>query len=360
MPGLLGAFVTGMTTRAIAMVLTQERIPTPSDRDPKRHGRPHRLGVGIWCHASIRTILSNEAYIGNASWGKRERVTKTTRRPRPASAWLSFPVPPIIDTAVFQEAQQALHHHQACAARNRKHDYLFIDGRLRCGRCGRCMSGFYKANGATRYYKCNSMRSVMDPALRCRGSLRADKVETEVWEAVMRVLERPDIITAEVARQEASAEAQGAAVQQEVACLDAALAKCDRESTRWDEAYTAEIISLEELKVYRADIGMRRQQLLTERAQRQARLEVIGQAAGQVKHLVAYCAQVSQQIQTFELADKRQALNALNITARWTPGAPLDIQGSIPLDGLCPSRVSRILPAKLLYSPLLLESHPFR
>ena len=50
-------------------------------------------------------------------------------------------------------------------------------------------------------------------------------VEGEVWERVQRVLEHPDVIAQEVARQEARAEEQRAELQQEVACLDTALAK---------------------------------------------------------------------------------------------------------------------------------------
>jgi site-specific DNA recombinase len=326
--------VEGVPTRRIALILTSEHVPTPADRDPKRSGLANRLGNGVWCHQSIRKILTNTAYRGDAAWGKRESVTKTTRRPRPQSDWHTFSVPVIIDAAIFEAAQVALTQHKACASRNRKHAYLFIEGRLRCGRCGRVMIGTYKAKGNARYYICTSARNVTDPALRCRGTLRAERVEGEVWEAVQRVLERPEIIAAEVARQEASAETQRVELLQEVACIDAALAKCDRESKRWDEAYAAEIVSLEELKAYRADIVTRRQQLMDERAQRQSQMEVIGQVAGQAKQLVTYCAQVSQQLQTFDLADKRLALKALDIRVRWTPGEPVDIQGSIPLDGL--------------------------
>ena len=114
--------------------------------------------------------------------------------------------------------------------------------------------------------------------------------------------------------------------------------KCDREGARWDEAYAREVISLDELKLYRADLTTRRQQLITERAQRQAQMGLVGQAAGQATQLMAYCTQISQQLQTFDLADdladKRLALTALDIRVRWTPGEDFDVQGAIPLDGL--------------------------
>jgi site-specific DNA recombinase len=326
--------VDGVPTRRIALILTSEHIATPADRDPKRSGLANRLGKGVWCHQSIRKILTNTAYRGDAAWGKRQNVSKTTRRPRPQSEWHTFRVPPIVDAALFAAAQVALTQHKACASRNRKHAYLFIEGRLRCGRCGRVMIGSYKAKGNARYYICTSARNVTAPALRCRGTVRAERVEGEVWERVQRVLEHPVIVAQEVARQTASAEEQRVAVQQEVACLDAALVKCDRESARWDEAYAHEVISLDELKLYRAEIATRRQQLITEREQRLAHLGLIEQAAGQATQLMAYCTQVFQQLQTFDLADKRLALRALNIHVRWTPGEDLDVQGSIPLDGL--------------------------
>jgi hypothetical protein len=173
--------------------------------------------------------------------------------------------------------------------------------------------------------------------LRCRGTIRAERVEGEVWERVQRILERPDIIAKEVERQDARAEEQREELQQEAACLDTALTKCDREGARWDEAYAREVISLDELKLYRADIATRRQQILTERAQRQAQMGLVGQAAGQATQLMAYCSRISQQLQTFDLADKRLALKALDIRVRWTPGEDFDVQGTIPLDGLWPS-----------------------
>lgn len=334
--------VEGVPTRRIAVILTSEHIPTPADRDPKRSGLANRIGNGVWCHQTIRKILTNTAYRGDAAWGKRESVTKTTRRPRPQSDWHTFSVPPIVAAALFAAAQVALTQHKACASRNRKHAYLFTERRLRCGRCGRVMIGTYKAKGNARYYICTSARNVTDPALRCRGTLRAERVEGEVWERVQRILERPDIIAKEVARQEATAEEQRAELQQEVACLDTALAKCDREGARWDDAYAREVISLDELKLYRADIATRRQQLITERAQRQTQMGLIGQAAGQATQLMAYCIRISQQLQTFDLADKRLALKALDIRVRWTPGEDFDVQGTIPLDGLWLSHSSGI------------------
>jgi Recombinase zinc beta ribbon domain len=239
-------------------------------------------------------------------------------------------VPPIIDADTFEAAQQALRNHQRLASRNRKHEYLLFGGRLRCGRCGRGMFSLCRDRNI-RYYLCNSQHQLMDRTLRCPGSLRADVVEPEVWGAVMRVLEHPELIAAEVARQEARADEQRAEIAGHIALIEAALAKCDREAQRWADAYAGEAINLAELKGYRAEIATRRQSLQAEHAACQRQLEAIGAAVQQVDALTAHCARVRQRLQTFDQAEKRIAIEALDIRVSWIPGQPLVIHGSIPL-----------------------------
>jgi site-specific DNA recombinase len=181
----------------------------------------------------------------------------------------------------------------------------------------------------------------MDPALRCPGNLRADVIEAQVWEAIMRVLEQPELIAAEVARRERSADAQRAEIGRQLALIDAGLAKCDREAQRWADAYAGEVINLAELKGYRAEIEARRQSLLREQAEATRQLDAIGVAVQHVGALTQYCTRVHHRLQTFDDAEKRMALHALNIRVIWTPGQPLTIQGSIPIDPIVDSTPRR-------------------
>jgi hypothetical protein len=52
----------------------------------------------------------------------------------------------------------------------------------------------------------------------------------------------------------------------------------------------------------------------------------------QVEPLTAYCERVRQQLQTFDQAEKRLAIEALDIRVSWIPGQPLAIQGTILLE----------------------------
>jgi site-specific DNA recombinase len=302
----------GMATRAIARQLTAERVPTPLDRRPI-NGAWRKLPPGTWNEITVRNILTSEGYAGRAAWGKTQSLPHPARRRRtPESAWIPLAIPPIIDAATFQGARAALTRHKALATCNRKHDYLFVGGRLRCGRCGRGMTGICYKPGIL-YYRCNTHYHVMPPDLRCRGSLRADEVEFYVWKAVAQFLEDPEVVAAEVARQHATADEQRAAVQQELMLIETALAKCDREAQRWADAFAQEVIDVAELKAYRAEIEARRHSLLTEQARNQAKLDAIGQAAQHVGVLIDFCARVRQGLQTCDNAEKRAVFEALDI-----------------------------------------------
>jgi site-specific DNA recombinase len=209
--------LSGMPTRAIARQLTEERLPTRCDRHPEEGGNK-RQARGVWSPQSVHQILTYQGYTGVAYRGKRTRVSKTTRRRESPGEWIQILIPLIIDEATFQAAPRQLQRNRALAVRNRKHEYLLVGGRFRCGRCGRAMTGL--PGTGVLYYRCGASYQVPDLALRCRGSIRADEAEQRVWSAVERVLQRPDLIAAEVARQHATADERRADIAHETALVN--------------------------------------------------------------------------------------------------------------------------------------------
>jgi site-specific DNA recombinase len=319
--------LSGMTTYAIALQLSRERVRT------RGNGR-RILQPGVWQASSVHRLLTNEAYAGRTYFGKYQRTGKTTRRLRPREEWVAIAVPVIVDEATFQAVQRQLARNRELSPRNKKREYLLSGGYLRCGRCGRAMTG--GAYRDTRRYHCSSIGQVLDPEGRCYGQLKADDVEPQVWAAVVRVLEQPELIAAEVARQESRADEQRAEIARDLAFIEAALARCEQEDRRLIDAYTAGAFTPAELKAYRAEVNARRQSYLTEQAACQGKLDAIGQAVGQVEALTEYCRRVRQRLQTFDHAEKRVALEALDIRVTWVPGQPLRIDGSIPMGTIAP------------------------
>lgn len=186
--------LSGMSTYGITEQLTKERVSTSRER-LAQGGRGRMLNPGVWNEASVHKILTNEAYVGRAYWGKHRRVSKTTLVLRPCSEWIAIPVPTIIDEPTFHAVQGQLRRNQEQSPRNRKHAYL-LSGRFRCGRCGRTMTG--RAPYGIRRYRCNSLSVLHDAQARCRGSVNADEAETRVWAAVERSLQKPELVAAEV------------------------------------------------------------------------------------------------------------------------------------------------------------------
>jgi site-specific DNA recombinase len=262
----------GMPTRAIARLLTQERVLSKHDRHPELSGRK-AAGVGDWHANTVHGLLRYEGYIGRMYYNKQKAAGKTRRADRPRDEWVQVGVPAIIEDDVFQAVQGQLARNKALAQRNRKYDYLFVGGRLRCGRCGRAMTG--EAPHGVRRYRCSSRTTFTEPSKRCKGYVSANDAEGRVWETIEQVLQRPKIIAGEVGRQQAGAEEQRAEILREISFIEDTMAKCDREEQRWAQAYVAEVINLAELKGYRSEIATRRHSLLAQRHGLQTDLENI-------------------------------------------------------------------------------------
>jgi chromosome segregation ATPase len=199
----------------------------------------------------------------------------------------------------------------------------------------------YTARGH-RYYRCTSAVVELDPARRCRRSLRADDTETRVWSTMMQILEHPELVAAEVAKRQASMHEQEAAIDQELRIVERELAECDREVQRRAEAYAGEVINLAELRAYRAEIDERRQSWTYQREDLAQRREAALQAVDQVGALIDYCERVRNRLRTFSVDEQHVAFDALALKVYWTPGEEKDlrIEASIALESIAsqPSR----------------------
>ena len=80
---------------------------------------------------------------------------KTAKRRRDQSEWLPITIPQIIDPDTFARAHVQIAKNAAANNRSRKHEYLFLRGRLRCGYCGFSIGGFM-SRGKSRRYECQS------------------------------------------------------------------------------------------------------------------------------------------------------------------------------------------------------------
>jgi site-specific DNA recombinase len=324
----------GLSLYAIACQLTREGIPTPGDRGisgPKR-----TLAPTLWQPGSVLCILTNETYLGTMYYGKTERLPglanpdkKTRWRFRPKEEWTAIPVPPIIDQATFDAAQVQRQRNAQRSKRNRKMAYLLCDQRLRCGQCGRIMSGQFNGPRSWRFYRCNGRRSL--PNHPCKGKVSAAKIEQQVWEAVERVLNDPAIIEAELARRKAGIGTQQSELARDRSRFESQLAQCDKEQRKWEEAYVNDAIDVLDLKAKKAEIAARRHSAAQELARLADEAQALAHLEQEAISLRRYCQQVRAKLTRLTDEEKRVALDALNIVVYWAPDKLLEITGSIPV-----------------------------
>jgi Resolvase, N terminal domain len=109
------------------------------------------------------------------------------------------------------------------------------------------------------------------------------------------------------------------------------LQQCEKDLKRWQAAYLGEAIDLEDFKGKTAEIIIRRKSIEQELTRVDEQQRVLERAHIETTSLQEYCARLRQNLPGFDLAEKRLALDALNIAVTWHPDKHLDIQGSMPV-----------------------------
>src|SRR5262249_32599378 len=138
---IFALYCEGKSLHAIAVILTHDGIR------PKRATGPCK-----WRTSSVHAILRNEGYAtGALFWNKRRLQDRNIVEHRDRSEWCPIPVPVILSQDIVEAARQQRDRNAHFARRNRKYDYLFLGGRLRCGRCGASMSGYAPGQRVPRY-----------------------------------------------------------------------------------------------------------------------------------------------------------------------------------------------------------------
>jgi site-specific DNA recombinase len=219
-----------------------------------------------WHPSTVRGMLVNPAYRGEAAFGK-TRVTgtrgKATRRARqrgarqslspqraaaPEDSWTITAVPAIIDADTFALARSRLEQGVRFASRNAQQPSL-LRGLLVCRECGYAWHRVQKGKPQSRrtYYQCGS-RCLRTAERRCQSKpVRAEELEQLVWDEIRRLLCEPELIRAEIERRlQGLRDTDPAARRSET--LSAELTRAERAISRLVDAYHDEQITLDELR----------------------------------------------------------------------------------------------------------------
>jgi site-specific DNA recombinase len=255
----------GATIADLARWLTSQGVPT-------------RTGKHRWDRSVIWGMLRNPAYAGRAVFGKTQviheqpalnrvarlqgrtvpRAVKTVDRPR--QEWTEIAVPAIVDEDTFARVQQRLEDNKKFAPRNSTIPPSLLQGLAACAACG---YGYYRTSTRTArkkiyYYRCLGSDDYRYEGGRVCGNkpVRADYLDQVVWDHITGLLAGPALIRAEIDRRLAQARTSDPVTRQRTQ-IDLALAKATTSITAMIQAYSEQLITIDELRARIPDLRAR-------------------------------------------------------------------------------------------------------
>jgi site-specific DNA recombinase len=251
----------GASIADLARWLTEQHVPT-------------RTGKHRWDRSVVWGMLRNPAYAGRAMFGKTmvvhespgmnrvarlqgrstPRATKTVDRPR--EEWTDIPVPAIVSADTFDRVAARLTDNKRFASRNSTSPSL-LQGLAACSACG---YGYYRTSTHTTskkifYYRCLGSDDYRYEGGRVCGNkpVRADYLDTVVWDHVTGLLADPQLIRTEIDNRLAQART-GDPATRERERLTAALTKTSAGIASMIEAFGEQLINIDELRARMPDL----------------------------------------------------------------------------------------------------------
>jgi site-specific DNA recombinase len=323
----------GHSIRQVMRHLNTDQIATPT-------------GKTVWWHSTVCRVLRNEAYIGRVYFNQTETVPTTsvsgqrrsaTQRRRPREEWIAIPCPAIVHDAIFDAAQRVTSDNSKWSPRNLHDEAWLLRGLIRCGACDtsvNCHKMGAKAGTIHHYYWCRNHASNGVPGeQRCpERSIRADALDTFVFEQVRAALLRPEVLSAgQAAVTAAIPSSDDQLLATELARLERKLDANQAERRRLADLYQSGLLELSEVQRRARDVDIRHRSLTEQRdgliAQRQ-QLAVDNRLQQRVSDFARRAAVGIDKL-TFE---QRQQLLRLIVDHVRVTGWQVEIHLRIPLD----------------------------
>ncbi|MDD2208518.1 MAG: recombinase family protein [Bacilli bacterium] len=191
---IFNLYLIGYGYQAIAKQLNERKIPCPS---LYKHLKGYKLNVISsrniedikWSHNAIKTILTNEIYIGNLIQGKRTTVSYKNKKivKKSKNRWVRIQNAhePIIDMNTWNGVQaKIMNNSRACTKTGMVH---IFSGKVYCLECGH----YLKKNCTQKheYLVCTSTRNGYDDCIN-KLSIRFDFLENLILEEINKIFSK--------------------------------------------------------------------------------------------------------------------------------------------------------------------------
>jgi site-specific DNA recombinase len=307
----------GLSINAIARMLNERQIPT-------------RTAKTRWERSTVWAILRNPAYQGKACYGKtelrpRQRITRPIRQrkglpsrdsanhERPRQDWIEVPVTPLVSQELFALAQEQLEKNKHFAPRRTVGPTL-LQGMLVCQQCGYAL---YRCSTRTSKHKLHYYRCLgSDGYRRLKGQVctnrpvRQDYLDQFVWNEIIRLLEDPALVQAEIdRRQEVARNADPLRRREEE--LHREQARLEKSTERLVTAYQEGLVTLPQLRHRMPDL--RKQAQAIESELQSLEMAAVDQAhyLQLAENLAGFCRKLRLRADTLDVRERQQILRLL-------------------------------------------------
>ncbi len=191
-------------------------------RELARRGIKTPKGNGKWSPSTVRDILLNPAYSGQARYGKQRLVPrkagKRTKRgdplvPRRAKVTedtdlqdqVVIAVPAIVDGLMFSQAKERMDENRKRQRQRQEGAALLLSGLLICGECGSAYCGhLHRTRRNYFYYRCVGAEKhrYESEAICSNGSVKGYELEDYVWSNACELLRDPARLELELNRRQ--------------------------------------------------------------------------------------------------------------------------------------------------------------
>lgn len=178
----------GNGPKQIANILSQDKIPTPSNYANLNRGI-RRAPYNLWCCRTIDEMLSNETYIGNLTQGRRKKIYGVKMEIRtPKEDWIIVENThePIVDKTTFEQVQKI--RRKNLKGGSKTHDYLFKHF-LRCKECGHAIGIATRTTRNQSYTGCTYYQKYSKFKLCTPHTMNYGKLETEILSKIRELCE---------------------------------------------------------------------------------------------------------------------------------------------------------------------------
>jgi site-specific DNA recombinase len=330
-----------LSCRQLTKRLNESQTPTPAGKS------------SVWHCATVRTILTNRVYAGQARYNYRQPVLpkyrkteatqlsylKTGRSYRPPQEWVWSEAPAIIPVELFEKAQLQLHRNAEVARKMYQpasRRYL-LRTLVKCGECGLGMNAAHQRSVCKKYeylyYQCKGHSPLTcGRSTKCASRrVRADRLDTVVWNSLCELLHTPTLLP-QLHQSWAQSKQHGlTALTAQHEQLLQRKRRVERQSERLLDAYQTEIITLSELQ-------LRRQKLTAELQHLDRELQQLTHTQQQTRHwqdVIAHVAHfrhlLGENLDHLAFADRQIVAQCL-IKKIVVTGEQVDISYILPFD----------------------------